>query len=366
MTEIDTLTQTNGFSNLNPLGNGRVRVSGFMIHEGTYNDITFTKEALDQCVNSFVGKVMLVDHTNSVRNVVGEIMSVEARVDPSNGLYGLAYEADIDESEEQLLHKMELGFIKSTSIGIISEKKCSLCGADIFECNHWFWDEGFQILATNIEGKELSIVAVPADKDASVGLAFSDDNFLEELETLKTNRRTTMSDKFEEKYAQLMDEFSEFKSDKADELKALKDDFAAQKEELEAQKESLEIEMASKVEEALNLKNEITELNAEKESLAAKVSEYEEVFASMEEEKLSALREEVTQLNAELGAGLSEERIAQLSEASLNEFKESFANIKENTVTEVQPNPNGEQHYQEKEVDTDAAPIDQFMSRIGL
>lgn len=358
MTEIDTLTQTNGFSNLNPLGNGKVRVSGFMIHEGTYNDITFTKEALDQCVNTFIGKVCLKDHENSVDKIVGEIIATEAKVDPSNGLYGLAYEADIDAAEEALLRKMELGFIKSTSIGIKSQKKCSICGADIMTCNHWFWDEGFQILATNIQGKELSIVAVPADKDASIGLAFSDDNFLKEIETLKTERRTNMSDNFEEKYTQVMDEFSQFKIDKADEITALKESF-------NKEKEGLEVEMAGKVEETLKLKDEITTLKAEKESLQNEVAKYEETFAALEEERLSSLRDEVTKLNDELAAGLSEERISQLSEAGLNEYLETFSNIKKNQVN-IKPNPDEEQHYEEKKIDTDAAPVDQFMARLGL
>lgn len=358
MTEIDILTQTNGFSNLNHLGNGKVRVSGFMIHEGTYNNITFTKEALDQCVNSFVGKVMLTDHIGSVGNVIGEIVGVEAKMDPSNGLYGLAYEADVDAQETDLLRKMELGFIKSTSIGITSDKKCSLCGANILECNHWSWDEGFQILATNIQGQELSIVAVPADKDATVGLAFSDDNFLEELETLKSQRRTNMSDKFEEKYTQVMDEFSQFKIEKADEITQLKDSF-------KEEKEALELEMAGKVEEVLNLKNEITSLKEEKESLSEKVAEFEEKFSAIEEEKLASLREHLTELNEKLGAGLSEERISNLTENGLKYHIETFENIEKNTSVEVKANTQEEQHYQEQEIDTDAAPVDQFMARLS-
>lgn len=359
MTEIDILTQTDGFSNLNYLDNGKTRVSGFAIHEGTYNDITFTKEELDKCVNDFVGKVMLKDHTAVIDNVIGEIMETECKVDPSNGLYGIAYSADIDSREEELLHKMELGFVKSTSIGIMSEKKCSICGADIFECNHWFWDEGFQILATNIKPMELSIVAVPADKNATVDLAFSDDKFLEELETLKTQRRTNMSDKFEEKYAEVMDEFSQFKIEKADEIAKLKEDFKAEKDDLEA-------EMADKVSESLELKNELDTLKQEKESLSEEVAQYKEMFAQMEEERLASLREELAELNEKVGAGFSEERINKLGEKALKDCIKTFSNIHENMTTRVAATPQEEQHYEEHDVDENATPIDQFMSRVKL
>lgn len=359
MTEMDILTQTDGFSYLQDLDNGKTRVSGFAIHEGTYNQITFTKEELDKCVSDFVGKVMLKDHMGVTDNVVGEIVSTEALVDPNTGLYGIAYEADIDSQEKDLLRKMDLGFIKSTSIGILSEKKCSICGANILECNHWFWDDDFQILATNIQPKELSIVAVPADENATVSLALSDNKFMEELETLKTQRRTNMSDKFEEKYAEVMDEFSQFKIEKADEITQLKESFKAEKDELEA-------EMAEKVNESLELKSELDQLKQEKESLAEKVAKFEETFAQMEEEKLSSLREKVTELNEKVGAGLSEERISKLGESALNDYVEMFSNINENIAVQntVKPNPQEEQHYANDEVDEDAEPLDLFMSRV--
>lgn len=358
MTEKDILTQTNGFSSLNYLDNGKTRVSGFMIHEGTYNDITFEKEELDKCVNTFVGKPMLTDHTNSVNNVIGEIVSTHAQVDPDSGLYGLTYDSDIDSAEEDLIRKMKLGFIKSTSIGIQSTKRCSICGKEIFECNHWFWDEGFKILATDIKGLELSVVAVPADQNASIGLAFGEDNFLEELDTLKKERRTNMSDKFEEKYAQVMDEFSQYKVDKADEISKLKEEY-------EAKKDDLEVKLAQKVDEIGNLKDEISELKNKNESLSDEVKEFKETFARKEEERLANLRAEVSDLNKKVGEQLSQEEIDELGEKGLEQFHRVFTNQLDNSNFIDEKNDFDQKYEDDSGIDEDASSVDQFMQRLG-
>lgn len=360
MTELCTLTQNNNSLQMAPFKQGKVLVEGFAIHEGTFNDIVITKEELAKSVNSIVGVPVLKNHDNNVDSSIGKVLSGEGMVDPSNGAFSTYYTAEIDEKEEDLLRKMKLGFVSSTSIGFtVDHYTCSICGKDINECDHWFWDEGFNPIAHGIDIHELSIVAVPADADATVEVSFSknDVQAFNKLKAQKEQRRTNMS-KFEEKYNAISEEFAQFKIEKADEISGLKEEFKAKKQDLEA-------EMAKQAEETLSLRNEKESLINENTELKEKIAGFEEQFSKIEEERLAGLRAELSQLNKDVKGGLTEERIAEFEEASLNEFINVFSHQKEHIVTINSQNKFND-NYKQVEIDENAEPLAQLGARLGL
>lgn len=342
-----------------------VQVEGFAVHCGTFNNVTITKQELEKGAHSIVGAPIIKAHDafgNPEDVVIGKVSYAECKEDNSNGLYGLFYKAEIDAEETELIRKMNLGFISSTSIGFRSEHICSLCGRDIWDpdCEHWFWDDGFQILATDIDIHELSVVAVPADREASVQVTFSKETFeaFEKLPLEKESRRTKMSD-FEKKYNDVVDEFSKFKMESADELNKIKEEFSQKKEELE-------LEAAEQTKEVLSLKNDIESLTQEKLSLEEEVGKYKEAFAKMEEDKLNELRTELTALNKDVNGGLKEERIAEMSESGLKEFIEVFSHQKENMITLSSNNKFNDKYESKSNIDDNATPLDQLAQRLNL
>lgn len=311
---------------------GLVQIEGFAVHVGTFNNITIQKEELDKSVASLIGKPILKNHEHDIDVVIGKVTDAECKVDPDCGEYAIAYKAEIDEEEKDLIRKMKLDFVSSVSVGFMCEHVCSICGDSVFACDHWFWDDGFQILAKDISFHELSVVPVPADRDATVKVSFSNENDklqFEKIQQFKKERRTKMSD-FEEKYNEMVDKFNEFKMEKVDEINSMKEEFKATKEKLEADK-------ADEMKKALEFKAEIEALKQEKEGLEVKLSEYEESFKKIEEEKLSSLREKVMQLNAEVNGDLTEEEIDSFEEATLNRYVQTFEHIAQHMVKIAEP-----------------------------
>ena len=167
MTTEIKLTQLSSPYSVTPLPEKEVvEVKGFAVHVGTFNNITIEKEELEKAAKSLIGRPLLKNHDNDVDVVVGKIIGAECRIDPDNGEYGLEYTSEVDSQEEDLIRKMKMEFIGSVSVGFASEHICSICGESIFSCPHWFWDEGFRILAKDIRFLELSVVAVPADANS--------------------------------------------------------------------------------------------------------------------------------------------------------------------------------------------------------
>lgn len=318
---------------------GIIKIEGFAVHVGTFNNITIRKEELDKSVSTLIGSPLLKDHDNNTTKVIGKITSAECKIDPENGEYGIAYEAEIDTEEEDLIRKMKLEFIGSVSVGFRCEHICSICGEDVLFCPHWFYDEGFQILAEDISFHELSIVAVPADSDATVKINFAnngDEKLFKELDKMKKERRTQMSDNFETKYNEMVDKYNELKMENVDTVNKMKEEFKATKEKLEADK-------ADKVEENIGLKSDIETLKQEKEELQGKVKEYEEHFKAIEDEKLSALKEKVIELNEKVNGGYTNEEIDALEESTLERIAQSFEHISEHMVKLHKPEDTTEQ-----------------------
>lgn len=345
-TEIMKFTQTSSpfLSTSANEREGVVEIEGFAVHVGTFNRITIQKEELDKSVASLVGQPILKNHNNSVDVVVGKITEAHCEVDPNCGEYAIKYKAILDEQEEDLIRKMKLDFVSSVSVGFRCEHICSICGEDVFNCDHWFWDDGFQILAKDIDFHELSIVAVPADSDATVKVNFvNESNQFENLEQFKDERRTKMSD-FEAKYNDMVEKFNEFKMEKVEEINTMKEEFKATKEKLEADK-------ADEMKKALEFKAEIETLKQEKEMLETKISEFEESFKAIEEEKLSALREQVEKLNAEVNGDLTKEEIESFEESTLNRYVQTFEHIAKHMVKIENPVKEQKDQYKAPEDD---------------
>ena len=320
-------------------------IHGFAVHVGTFNDVTISREELEKSVQSLIGKPILKNHKNEIEVTVGKVVDAWTQLDTDNGEYGIAYEAEIDAEEEDLIRKMKLEFVSSVSVGFLSDHICSICGKSIYECEHWFWDEGFQILAKDIRFLELSVVAVPADKDATVKINFKNDDdkvAFAMLEQLKQERRTNMSDNFETKYNEVVDNFTAFKLEKAAEINAMKEEFKAEKEQLEADK-------LEQVEKVISLQSQVDSLAQEKEELEKEVSEFKESFAAIEEERLSVLREKVSKLNAEVNGGYTDEEINSLEETTLNRIAQSFEHISEHMVKVQKPNAQVKDQYKADE-----------------
>jgi phage head maturation protease len=353
------LTEANSSPSIFEEQNDIVKVSGYAVHEGTFNDITVTAEELQKSVQSLVGKPLLVNHSNNTTSVVGKITQAAVGVDPTNGKKAVAYEANFDAAEKDILRKMQLGFLDSTSVGFGCDHICSICGSEIWKCSHWFGDDGFQLLAKNIEFHELSIVAVPADKDATVKINFSaeDAKRFEELREQKEKiRRTNMSD-FETKYNQIVDEFNQFKMDKVDEINELQAQFKAEKDELQTAK-------ADKDTEIFALKNEIDALKQEKDGLMSEVEELKATFAKIEDEKLSSLRTQVMELSKKANFGLTEEEIADMGEPALNRYIEGFSQQLKHMVKIEEPIKEQDVHQYQEESSEDVKLSESLTQRL--
>lgn len=344
--------QSNGLAGLNALDNGRTQISGIAINPGKYHGlIRIEEDEMQNAVDNLLGDIILKDHDNSCDSAIGRITSTHLGINEKTGMRCAEYEGWIDSDEEKLISKINKGIIDSTSIGFEYEPYCSICGRPLEECSHFIWDEGFEIIAKNIAPHELSIVSVPADKNATVSTSFSlTETLSDKLVELKKQKRqqgeTNMD--FEEKYSELKTEFEEFKESAQTEL-----------EELKAEHET---KISDKIEETLSIKNELKEAQ---DALLAANNELEALKAEMSkiaEEKLSELREKVTELNKEVSAGLTEEEISALSEAGLNRYVDMFTKIIEAQPTlEVSPQATHQYSQGEDELDEDASSLERLM-----
>lgn len=338
---------------------GIVNVHGFIMHEGVANKQTFLKKELEKAAESFVGKPIMKEHVSAVDEVVGKITDTRIEFDDEAGLYALAYDGQIGSEHEKLLNDIKRGFVSSVSMRIGYNKRpthyCNICGKPAGECKHNFDDEGFAPVATDFEGKHLAIVTQPADKAASISMDFSDDGVFEEVEEILNRRTEKMSD-FEEKYTNLVEEFSDFKMSTKEEIAKLEEDF-------KEQKVALEAETAKKVEEIVALKSDFDALTAENEELAAKVKTYEEEFSAIKEEKINGLRQKVIELNKEVYGNLTEEQINSFEEETLNTYIDLFTHQKEN-MPQIKENFKADDKYDDNFQEGDVDPVSSLLGKI--
>ncbi len=338
---------------------GIVNVHGFIMHEGVANRQTFLKKELEKAADSFVGKPIMKEHVSAVDEVVGRITKAQVEFDDEAGKYGLAYDGEIGAEHSKLINDIKREFVSSVSMRIGYSKRpthyCNICGKPAGECKHNFDTEDFAPVATDFEGKHLAIVTQPADKAASISMDFSDDGVFEEVEEILNRRTEKMSD-FEEKYTNLVEEFSDFKMSTKEEIAKLEEDF-------KEQKVALEAETAKKVEEIVALKSDFDALTAEKEELAAKVETYEKEFASIQEEKINGLRKKVIELNKEVYGNLTEEQINSFEEATLNTYIDLFTHQKEN-MPQIKESFKADDKYDDNFQEGDVDPVSSLLGKI--
>lgn len=345
--------QSNGLAGLDILDNGTTSVSGIAINPGLYHGlIRINEDEMQNAVDHLVGDVILKDHDNSCDSAIGRVTSTQLGINEKTGMRCAEYEGWIDSDEEKLIKKINKGIIDSTSIGFKYEPYCSICGRPLEECSHFIWDEGFEIIAKNVQPFELSIVSVPADQNATVSTFSATETLSEGLIELKKQKRQQgeYNMDFEEKYSELKTEFEEFKESAQTEL-----------EELKAEHET---KISDKIEETLSIKNELKEAQ---DALAAANAELETLRAEMQqiaEEKLGELREKVTELNEKVSAGLTAEEISELSEVGLNRYVDMFTKIIDaQPKVEVPQQANHQYSQGSDELGEDASSLERLMHK---
>lgn len=151
-----------------------------------------------------------------------------------------------------------------------------------------------------------------------------------------------MSD-FEEKYNKLFDEHKALESEKAE----LENSFAEEK-------QKLEDSVSEKAAQYSDLKADFDELESNYEELKVKAKELSDEFEKIQEEKLSGLRAQVTELNAEMKGILKEEDINSFSENTLNFWVEQYETQKKNIEAEPIKKPlKGTNQYSEEPKQTE-------------
>lgn len=352
-----SIEPTDSFSNDNQheINEDAIKVRGFAAHVGVMNRQEFTEEVLRDAASSFIGVPIVSIHSDGTEVVVGKTHYADYRHDDSCNRDGLYYEGEMA-NEYNETRNVKRGYLNKVSIKVGAKEQpshfCNICGEPIGKCDHDFSNDKFTPVRNHFFGKHIAIVTEPADRDSSIISSFSDSGMIENLEDYI--RRTKMSD-FEEKYVNLVEEFSEYKDNQKTEIAKLEDEFKEQKTELEAQ-------IVSETEKYMNLKSEFDEMSSAKDSLEAELNEFKEKFAKYEENKLNSLRDEVRTLNKEVYGSLTDEQINSFEEATLLNFKDVFSHQKEK-IPQVQAPVDPVDQYSENGQENDS-PIKGLMSRI--
>lgn len=182
-----TKVKFNAFENFsfNPLTGeetNKFQVDGFAIHNGCFHGfIHMPDDEMGNAANSMRGVKLFQNHEYKLTDILGRVEETDVQVDSKNGKLGVKYSGYVDKKFEDITYGIENNLIDATSIGFGFEPYCSICGKHLFEsdCPHWFMDDGFYVVAKEVEVFELSLVSLPADKDATVSAmgAFAEQNF---------------------------------------------------------------------------------------------------------------------------------------------------------------------------------------------
>lgn len=190
---------------------------------------------------NWIGLPMLMgrteDHEAMASNQVGRIFDAKLVRTPSGniGTIGSVY-IPINESNISLIDNIKAGVHREVSIGVSVEfPTCSVCGSDIRSCEHQpgsFYDESlcYVIMDGDVEGQEVSFVAVPGNINAEI-LA-DDGEYIPLTEALGKNKfikrkeKSNMAKGLKERTRTLLKEarLLESKYREDDELDELKDD----------------------------------------------------------------------------------------------------------------------------------------------
>lgn len=108
------------------------------------NKRNYSWEVLKKASQSMVGRPLMLNHSEDVRNIVGKV--VECKLDELS--QSLPVKIELDESETSIVHKVKKGFINSLSIGATCNEKES------------FIDENGVFNPVGLNFEELSFVHV--------------------------------------------------------------------------------------------------------------------------------------------------------------------------------------------------------------
>ena len=296
-------------------------IQGFGIHEGRFNEIINIEESeFGNIEKTMPGAQLRVDHSDSVRDVVGTVTFAEAGFDSNAQKPGVFYRALIDDDDD-VARKVNKGLIKDVSIGFELYPECSVCHEDFRTCEHWF-DEA-SINARDIKVHELSIVTRGADADAKASVQSFKAQFNDKLDknSLKKDKKELsnnddggkiMADKQKDNSYDIGDIVAQLKESektgvqKDNEIEQLRAKLAAQKEELEKAQSTLAQEKEAKE----NLETEKAQLQEKADSVSSKLSAKE--LSDKQAEVLSIVE---TEIEKELTAEENKDaRVAELME----------------------------------------------------
>lgn len=134
---------------ISKLGGGKLvplTIKGIALKEGEWYGFFYPKEELMSAGLLLQGKPLMIDHSTSVRDLSGTV----TRSWYNDALSAIEFEAEV--TDEAIAKKIIEGLITSVSVGVEISK--------VFEGGRW--------VARNYVFKELSLVLVPAVKDAKI------------------------------------------------------------------------------------------------------------------------------------------------------------------------------------------------------
>ncbi len=175
----------------------------------------FTVESLFELEKLFVGKTGIFDHENSATNQTARIFSTKVESVPDkktitgDDYFQLVCKAymPFTEKNKDLIMSIDSGITKEVSVGCaVKENVCSICSNDIYSANcHHTKGQSYNgklcysELCSVFDAYEFSFVAVPAQKNAGVIKAFSENkrenlNMKEIISALKKGKQMTLDD----------------------------------------------------------------------------------------------------------------------------------------------------------------------------
>jgi hypothetical protein len=298
-----------------PLGehiDGRTPLSGFAIHEGLFKDIVeVPRSELSNAAKTIAGAQMRIDHSQSVRDVVGLVETANVQFDSNAQKDGVFFDSFIE--DEQVSDKVAKGFVTDVSIGFDFDPECSECGKNFRECEHWF-DEA-HIIAKNVNVFELSLVTRGADPDAYVTATSFTEQFSDKLKnSLEKKGGSVMEDKQHDNPVDIngiVDKLSAAekealaKAQEAEKLQKELEALKAEKEAVESEKEKLQIEKEALKTEKEDFEGKFKDASdkltgkelAEKEAVVMGIIEEEISKELLKEEEVDARKEKLMELN---------------------------------------------------------------------
>ena len=179
-------------------------IKGIAISETTtHNGHKYIAEELEKAAPSLIGRPLLIDHKNEVEAIKGKI--IYSFYDPAKK--NIQFEAKV--MDEKIREMITDGRIDKVSIGAFAE--------DLIQ-------EDGNLIAKGIKIAELSLVAVPADENASFGIAMQANYNLREIINNQTiERRFKMTEENTQEMDELKNQLNEMNQLKS-ELTQLKNE----------------------------------------------------------------------------------------------------------------------------------------------